>query len=83
LSASVVSVELVEQVQQAGRRVIVLTPQRQQVVDMEKAGFPHRQRSQGFWSGVNPMPARSWWWKILKSAVGMNHEIHETHETKG
>jgi len=31
--------ELVEQVQQAGRRVVVLTPQRQQVVDMEKAGF--------------------------------------------
>ena len=32
--------EMVEQVQQAGRRVIVLAPQRQQVVDMEKAGLP-------------------------------------------
>src|SRR5207247_1075538 len=31
--------ELVEQVQQAGRRVVVLAPQRQQVVSMEKAGF--------------------------------------------
>ncbi|MGD0207518.1 MAG: MobF family relaxase [Verrucomicrobiota bacterium] len=31
--------ELVDQVQQAGRRVVVLAPQRQQVVDMEKAGF--------------------------------------------
>jgi len=32
--------EFVEQVQQAGRRVVVLAPQRQQVVDMEKAGLP-------------------------------------------
>jgi conjugative relaxase-like TrwC/TraI family protein len=32
--------ELVEQVQQAGRRVLVLAPQRQQVVDMEKSGLP-------------------------------------------
>ncbi len=32
--------ELVEQAQQAGRRVVVLAPQRQQVVDMEKAGLP-------------------------------------------
>ncbi|MCW5555086.1 MAG: relaxase domain-containing protein [Verrucomicrobiae bacterium] len=32
--------ELVEQVQQAGRRVVVLAPQRQQVADMEKAGLP-------------------------------------------
>ena len=32
--------ELVEQVQQSGRPVIVLAPQRQQVVDMESAGFP-------------------------------------------
>ena len=32
--------DLVEQVQQAGRRVVVLAPQRQQVVDMEKAGLP-------------------------------------------
>ena len=32
--------ELVDQVQQAGRRVVVLAPQRQQVVDMDKAGFP-------------------------------------------
>ncbi len=31
--------EMVEQVQQAGRRVVVLAPQRQQVVSMEKAGF--------------------------------------------
>jgi conjugative relaxase-like TrwC/TraI family protein len=32
--------DLVEQVQQAGRHVVVLAPQRQQVVDMEKAGLP-------------------------------------------
>jgi conjugative relaxase-like TrwC/TraI family protein len=32
--------ELVEQVRQSDRRVIVLAPQRQQVVDMESAGFP-------------------------------------------
>ena len=32
--------ELVEQVQRVGRRVVVLAPQRQQVVDMEKAGLP-------------------------------------------
>jgi conjugative relaxase-like TrwC/TraI family protein len=32
--------ELIEQVQQAGRRVVVLAPQRQQVVEMEKTGFP-------------------------------------------
>lgn len=32
--------ELVKQVQQAGREVVVLAPQRQQVVDMEAAGFP-------------------------------------------
>ena len=32
--------DLVEQVQQTGRRVVVLAPQRQQVVDMEKAGLP-------------------------------------------
>jgi Skp family chaperone for outer membrane proteins len=32
--------ELVEQIRQSGRRVIVLAPQRQQVVDMENAGFP-------------------------------------------
>ncbi|MGH7994002.1 MAG: MobF family relaxase, partial [Limisphaerales bacterium] len=32
--------ELVEQVRQSGRRVIVLAPQRQQVVVMERAGFP-------------------------------------------
>jgi ATP-dependent exoDNAse (exonuclease V) alpha subunit len=32
--------ELVEQVRQAGQRVVVLAPQRQQVVEMEKAGFP-------------------------------------------
>ncbi|MCI0747156.1 MAG: relaxase domain-containing protein [Verrucomicrobia subdivision 3 bacterium] len=32
--------ELVEQVQEAGRRVVVLAPQRQQVVSMEKMGFP-------------------------------------------
>src|SRR6266540_1515104 len=31
--------ELVEQVQKAGRSVVVLVPQRQQVVSMEKAGF--------------------------------------------
>ncbi|MGH7989249.1 MAG: AAA family ATPase, partial [Limisphaerales bacterium] len=32
--------ELVEQVRQSGKRVAVLAPQRQQVVDMEKAKFP-------------------------------------------
>src|SRR5256884_113086 len=32
--------ELVEQLQQSGRRAVVLAPQRQQVVSMEKAGFP-------------------------------------------
>ena len=32
--------ELVEQVRQKGRAVAVLAPQRQQVVDMERAGFP-------------------------------------------
>jgi conjugative relaxase-like TrwC/TraI family protein len=32
--------ELVEQVRDGGRKVIVLAPQRQQVVDMERAGFP-------------------------------------------
>ncbi len=32
--------ELVEQVQDAGRKVVVLAPQRQQVVDMEQTGFP-------------------------------------------
>ena len=37
---SFVLCEVVEQVQQAGRRVVVLAPQRQQVVDMEKAGLP-------------------------------------------
>jgi conjugative relaxase-like TrwC/TraI family protein len=32
--------ELVEQVRQTGKTVVVLAPQRQQVVDMEGAGFP-------------------------------------------
>ena len=32
--------ELVDQIRQSDRRVIVLAPQRQQVVDMEGAGFP-------------------------------------------
>lgn len=32
--------ELVGQIQEAGREVVVLAPQRQQVVDMEQAGFP-------------------------------------------
>jgi conjugative relaxase-like TrwC/TraI family protein len=32
--------ELVGQIQEAGRGVVVLAPQRQQVVDMERAGFP-------------------------------------------
>src|SRR6266480_6785270 len=40
--------ELVEQVQQAGRCVIVLAPQRQQVVDMEKAGLPSPSTVAGF-----------------------------------
>jgi ATP-dependent exoDNAse (exonuclease V) alpha subunit len=32
--------ELVEQLRESGRRVVVLAPQRQQVVEMEKARFP-------------------------------------------
>jgi conjugative relaxase-like TrwC/TraI family protein len=32
--------ELVEQLRDSGRRLVVLAPQRQQVVEMEKAGFP-------------------------------------------
>ena len=32
--------ELVEQVRAGGRKMVVLAPQRQQVVDMERAGFP-------------------------------------------
>jgi len=32
--------ELVQQVRQSGRPVVVLAPQRQQIVDMERAGFP-------------------------------------------
>ncbi len=32
--------ELVEQIRNGGRNVVVLAPQRQQVVEMEKAGFP-------------------------------------------
>ena len=32
--------ELVDQILQSGRRIVVLAPQRQQVVDMEGAGFP-------------------------------------------
>jgi ATP-dependent exoDNAse (exonuclease V) alpha subunit len=32
--------ELVEQVRDAGKKVVVLAPQRQQVVDMERSGFP-------------------------------------------
>ena len=32
--------ELVDQLRQSGRGVVVLAPQRQQVVEMEKAGFP-------------------------------------------
>jgi conjugative relaxase-like TrwC/TraI family protein len=32
--------ELVEQLRQSGRGVVVLAPQRQQVAEMEKAGFP-------------------------------------------
>lgn len=37
---SFVLLELVKQVGQSGRPVVVLAPQRQQVVDMGKAGFP-------------------------------------------
>jgi conjugative relaxase-like TrwC/TraI family protein len=33
--------ELVEQVRQSGKHVVVLAPQRQQVVDMERSGLPH------------------------------------------
>jgi ATP-dependent exoDNAse (exonuclease V) alpha subunit len=32
--------ELIEQLRQSGRSVVVLAPQRQQVVEMDKAGFP-------------------------------------------
>jgi primosomal protein N' len=32
--------EVVDQIQQSGRPVVVLAPQRQQVMDMEKDGFP-------------------------------------------
>ena len=32
--------ELADQIRDAGRKVVVLAPQRQQVVEMEKAGFP-------------------------------------------
>ncbi len=32
--------ELVEQLQQADRRVVTLAPQRQQIVELERAGFP-------------------------------------------
>jgi conjugative relaxase-like TrwC/TraI family protein len=32
--------ELADQIRDAGRKVVVLAPQRQQVVDMERAGFP-------------------------------------------
>jgi hypothetical protein len=40
--------EVVEQVQQAGRPVVVLAPQRQQVVSMEKAGFQSPTTVAGF-----------------------------------
>jgi conjugative relaxase-like TrwC/TraI family protein len=40
--------DLVEAVQLTGRRVVVLAPQRQQVVDMEKAGFPSSSTVAGF-----------------------------------
>ena len=40
--------ELVEQVQLAGRNVVVLAPQRQQVVSMEKAGFQSPTTVAGF-----------------------------------
>ncbi|MFO1514719.1 MAG: MobF family relaxase [Verrucomicrobiota bacterium] len=40
--------ELVRQVQQSGRPVTVLAPQRQQVVEMEKAGFPSPGTVAGF-----------------------------------
>jgi conjugative relaxase-like TrwC/TraI family protein len=32
--------ELADQIRDAGRKVVILAPQRQQVVDMERAGFP-------------------------------------------
>jgi conjugative relaxase-like TrwC/TraI family protein len=40
--------ELVGQIQHAGRGVVVLAPQRQQVVDMDKAGFPSPETVAGF-----------------------------------
>lgn len=40
--------ELVDQVQQSGRPVVVLAPQRQQVAEMEKAGFPSPTTVTGF-----------------------------------
>jgi conjugative relaxase-like TrwC/TraI family protein len=42
--------ELVEQVRQSGRSIVILAPQRQQVVDMEQAGFPFR-RHAAAWRG--------------------------------
>jgi len=36
--------ELVEQIRQSDRRVIVLAPQRQQASDMESAGFRRQRR---------------------------------------
>ena len=40
--------ELVDQVRESGRQVVVLAPQRQQVVDMETAGFPSPTTVTGF-----------------------------------
>jgi len=40
--------ELVEQVRDGGRKVVILAPQRQQVVDMERAGFPSPTTVSGF-----------------------------------
>jgi conjugative relaxase-like TrwC/TraI family protein len=45
---SFVLCELVQQVQQTGRPVVVLAPQRQQIVDMEKAGIPSPSTVAGF-----------------------------------
>jgi conjugative relaxase-like TrwC/TraI family protein len=40
--------EVVEQIQRAGRPIVVLAPQRQQIVSMEKEGFPSSSTVAGF-----------------------------------
>jgi hypothetical protein len=54
--------ELVRQVQLSGKRVVVLAPQRQQVVDMEQRDFRHRRRLRIFCSKANWPKAQSLSW---------------------